>query len=155
MKYRRIVSGLTIAVLSVIVVGCAGPAAETGAGLAGATASSSSSSATPLCGTWQGYYWYVAGDHTSSSGSGLMLQVGGDSTYTLKWGNRPPSAGTVAVQGNRVILQDASGSEVTLVHSRDTLYGVTKDNVNGRATMLNLDKQESTPGAVAATGPGC
>jgi len=27
--------------------------------------------------------------------------------------------------------------------------------VNGRATMLNLDKQESTPGAVAATGPGC
>ena len=46
MKYRRIVSGLTIAVLSVIVVGCAGPAAETGAGLAGATASSSSSSAT-------------------------------------------------------------------------------------------------------------
>jgi len=154
MKYRGIMSGLTTAVLSLIVVGCAGPATETGAGLAGATASSSSS-ATPLCGTWQGYYWYVAGDHTSSSGSALMLQVGGDSTYTLKWGNRPPSAGTVAVQGNRVILQDASGSQVTLVHSRDTLYGVAKDSANGRATMLSLDKQESTPGAVAATGPGC
>jgi hypothetical protein len=99
MRYHRILAGITTAVLSLIAVGCAGPAAETGAGLADAAASSSS--ATALCGTWKGSYWYVAGDHTSMSGSALTLQIGGDSTFTLKWGNRPPSAGTVAIQGNR------------------------------------------------------
>jgi len=152
MAYRRILFGITAILLSLVVVGCAGPATETGVGVADATGSSSAAS--PLCGTWQGYYWYVAGDHTSSSGSALTLQVGGDSTYTFKWGNRPQSAGTIAVQGNRVILQDASGSQVSLVHSGGTLYGVTKDGVNGRATMLNLEKQESTPGRFAAAGPG-
>lgn len=153
MSYRRILTGITTGVLSLIAVGCAGPSTETGAGLADAAASSSS--ATALCGTWQGSYWYVAGDHTSMSGSALTLQVGGDSTYTLKWGNRPPSAGTVAIQGNHVILHDASGSQVTLVHSGEKLYGVTRDSMNGRATMLNLDKQEAIPGRFAGPGPGC
>jgi hypothetical protein len=153
MRYHRILAGITTAVLSLIAVGCAGPAAETGAGLADAAASSSS--ATALCGTWKGSYWYVAGDHTSMSGSALTLQIGGDSTFTLKWGNRPPSAGTVAIQGNHVILHDASGSQVTLVHSGEKLYGVTRDSMNGRATMLNLDKQEAIPGRFAGPGPGC
>ena len=152
MRYHRILAGITTAVLSLIAVGCGGPAAETGAGLADAAASSSSAA---LCGTWEGSYWYVAGDHTSMSGSALTLQIGGDSTFTLKWGNRPPSAGTVAIQGNHVILHDASGSQVTLVHSGEKLYGVTRDSMNGRATMLNLDKQEAVPGRFAGPGPGC
>jgi len=153
MSYHRIPIVITTALLSLIVVGCAGPANENRAALADATASSPS--ATPLCGTWQGYFWAVAGDHTSSSGSALTLQIAGDSTYTLKWGNRAPSTGTLSAQGNRVILQDSSGSQITLAHSGDTLYGLTKDRMNGRTTMLNLDKQESAPGRFAATGPGC
>ena len=154
MTYYRILIGITTALLSVMVLGCAGPTTEKSVGFADATASPSVP--TSLCGTWQGSFWYVAGDHTSSGGSlALTLQVAGDSTYTLKRGNRPASSGTVASEGNRVILQEASGARVTLVRSGDKLYGLTKDDLNGRTTMLNLDKQESAPGRFAATGPGC
>jgi len=154
MTYRGILTGISITLLSMIVVGCAGPATETGVRLTDAAATSSL--ATKLCGTWQGYFWYVAGDHTSSSGSSnLTLEVAGDSTYTLKWGNRPLRTGTVATRGKHVILQDASGSELSLVSSRDTLYGMTKDSANGRATMINLEKQESVPSQYAATSPRC
>ena len=154
MTYRGILTGITTALLCMLVVGCAGPADETGVRLT--DAADSSSLAAKLCGTWQGYFWYVAGDHTSSSGSSdLMLQVSGDSTYTLKWGNRPVRTGTVATRGNRVILQDASGSELSLVSSGRTLYGMTKDNANGRATSINLEKQESAPSQYAATSPRC
>src|SRR5262245_42106107 len=114
MNYRGFMTGVTTTLLSMIVVGCAGPATETAVPLADAAATSSS--ANKLCGTWQGYFWYVAGDHTSSSGSSnLTLEVAGDSTYTLRWGTRPVRTGTVETRGKRVILQDASGSEVSLV----------------------------------------
>jgi hypothetical protein len=61
--------------------------------------------------------------------------------YAQVGGGRPARTGTVATRGNRVILSDASGSELSLVSSGDTLYGITKDNANGRATMINLEKQ--------------
>jgi len=44
-----------------------------------------------------------------------MLEVRPDSTYTFKWGSRPKRTGTVAAQGNRVVLDDSSGSRVTLL----------------------------------------
>jgi hypothetical protein len=81
--------------------------------------------------------------------------VAGDSTYDAQVGGRPKRTGTVATRGNRVILQDASGSELSLVSSGDTLYGITKDNANGRATMINLEKQQSAPSQFAATSPRC
>ncbi|MGH7375379.1 MAG: hypothetical protein ACREJY_14250 [Candidatus Rokuibacteriota bacterium] len=80
-----------------------------------------------------------------------MLEVRPDSTYTFKWGNRPHRTGTVAAQGNRVVLDDSSGSRVTLVQSGDTLYGVMKDTATGRSVMMSLEKQESVAGRVAAT----
>jgi len=155
MTYRHALIGLTSALFSVIVIGCAGPTTDSRVALADATAASSPANA--LCGTWGGYFAYVAGDHTSSSGSSaLALQIDGDSTYTLKWGNRPASTGKVTVQGNRVILQDTSGASLSFSRSGDKLYGMTRDNANGRTTMLSLEKQESAPsGPVAAAGPRC
>jgi len=154
MTYRQALTGLTTALFSVLVVGCAGPTTDSRVALAETTASSSPTN--NLCGTWGGYFAYIAGDHTSSSGSSaLALQIDGDSTYTLKWGNRPPSTGKVVVQGNNIILQDTSGASLTLARKGDALYGMTKDNANGRPTMLSLEKQESAPGPVAAAGPRC
>src|SRR5262249_15317049 len=125
MTYRQAVTGLSAALFTVIVAGCAGPTTDSRLALADTTASPAP--ANTLCGTWGGYYAYIAGDHTSSSGgSGVALQIDGDSTYTLKWGNRPASTGKIAVQGNNVILQDASGASLTLAHKGDTLYGMTK-----------------------------
>jgi len=155
MTHRQALTALSAVLLSVIVAGCAGPTTDSRVALADATASSSP--ANNLCGTWGGYYAYIAGDHTSSGGSSaLTLQVDGDSTYTLEWGNRSATTGKVAVQGNNVILNDASGASLTLAHKGDTLYGMTRDNTNGRATMLSLEKQVSPPsGPLAAAGPRC
>ena len=154
MTYHRVLTGITTTLLSVIALGCAGPTTESGTRLADATASSSPTS--NLCGTWSGFYWNVAGDHMSQSGNVLTLQIGGDSTYTLKWGNRSPITGKVAFQSNRVILQDVAGSDISFSRrSDDTLYGMTKDSANGRATMMSLEKQESIAGPFAASGPNC
>lgn len=65
------------------------------------------------------------------------------------------TTGKVTVQGNNVILQDTSGASLNLARKGDTLYGMARDNANGRATMLSLEKQESAPGPVAAAGPRC
>jgi hypothetical protein len=154
MTYHRVLTVVTTTLLSVIALGCAGPTTDSSSRLADATASSSPVS--KLCGTWSGYFWNVAGDHTSQSGNALTLQIGGDSTYAFKWGNRSLITGKVAFQGNRVILQDVAGSDITLARrSGDTLYGVTRDSANGRATMMSLQKQESVAGPFAASGPGC
>ena len=154
MTHHPVLTGITTALLSVIVMGCAGPTSTSGVGLADATASSSPAS--DLCGTWSGFYWYVAGDHMSQSGNALTLQIGGDSTYTFKWGNRPPITGKVAFERDRVTLQDVAGSDITFARrSGDALYGMARDSANGRATMLSLEKQESVVGPFAASGPGC
>jgi hypothetical protein len=155
MAYQRVMTGITIALLGMIIVGCTGPTPPTNVGRVDAGSSSSPTAA--LCGTWQGYFSYIGGEHTSSPGSSdLALQISGDSTYTLKWGNRRPSTGTVAARGKtRVILDDESGSQITLVHSGDTLYGVMKDRVTGRQTMMTLEKQESAPSQFAGTNPRC
>jgi hypothetical protein len=154
MTYHQVLTGITTTLLSVIALGCAGPTTESSTRLADATVSSSPVSG--LCGTWSGFYWNVAGDHTSQSGNALTLQIGGDSTYTFKWGNRSPITGKVAVQGNRVILQDVAGSDITLARrSGDSLYGMTRDSANGRATMMSLEKQESVGGPFAASAPSC
>lgn len=80
-----------------------------------------------------------------------MLQVRDDSTYTLKWGTRAETTGTIAAQGNRVILNDSSGSQITLMHSGDTLYGMMKDAATGRAAAMNLAKEESVATRAAET----
>ena len=155
MAYHKILIGIgTAAVLSMLVFGCSTRTIDSNVGLADAGAPSSSTAA--LCGTWQGSFWHVIGDHTSSPGSSdLTLQVSGDSTYTFKWGNRPPSTGTIAARGTRVILDDESGSQITLVHSGDSLHGVMQDRMNGWPTMMKLQKQESPPSRFAGIHPRC
>src|SRR5262245_23667119 len=154
MDTHRVLTGITTALFSAIILGCAGPAANPGLG--SENGSLAPALTTGLCGTWQGEFSYIGSDHQSSPGSlDLMLEVSGDSTYTLKWGNHRPSTGTVIARENRLILEDESGSRITLVRSGDTLYGVTKDQVDGRPTMLNLAKQDSAPSLFAGTSPRC
>jgi len=153
MLHRRIVVSITAALLSLVVTGCAGPATETGVG--GTDPTAASSSAAVLCGTWQGSFAHPGADYTSPRRTELALQVRGDSTYTLTWGTRPPSTGTIAARGNRVILNDSSGSQITLMHTGDTLYGLMKDSDNGRAAMMSLEKQASDAGRLAAASNRC
>jgi len=154
MTYHRVLTVVTTTLLSVIALGCAGPTTDSSSRLADATASSSPLSS--LCGTWSGWSWNVSQEFTSQNGNVLTLQIGGDSTYTFKWGNRSPITGKVAFQGNRVILQDVAGSDISLARrSDDALYAMTRDSANGRATMMSLEKQESVAGPFAASGPGC
>ena len=154
MATRRVLTGITTAVFSVIVLGCAGPAAKIGAGRENAGAFSALPTA--LCGTWQGQFSYIGSDLQSSTGSSdIVLEVSGDSSYTLKWRNNRPSTGTVTARGSRLILDDDSGSRITLVHSGNTLYGVMKDQEGGRSTMMSLAKQESAPSRFAGASPRC
>ena len=154
MADHRILTGITTALVSAIVLGCSGPAADTGGRLAGAGPAPASNAG--LCGTWQGDFSYIGSDHQSSTGtSDVMLEVRGDSSYTLRWATIRPSKGTVTARENRVILHDESGSRITLVHSGDTLYGVMKDPVNGEPMMMNLGKQESAPSRFAGATPRC
>src|SRR5262245_55745895 len=108
MSHHRILIGISTVLLSTIVVGCAARTASAPVGLADAGGTSSSPTSA-LCGTWQGSFWHVTGAHASSGRSDLTLQVSGDSTYTLTWADRPPSTGTIAARGTRVILADESG----------------------------------------------
>src|SRR5262245_60064366 len=154
MSDHRVLTGITTAMLSLVVLGCAGPAAETGVRLA--DAGSSPASTAGLCGTWLGDFSYIGSDHQSSTGSSdIVLQVGGDSSYTLKWGGHRASTGRVTARANRVVLADQSGSRITLFHSGNALYGVIRDPGNGESTMMNLEKRESAPSRFAGTGPRC
>src|SRR5262245_34458220 len=141
MAYRTFITG-TITVLGLIVTGCAGPATETGATLT----DPASSSARGLSGTWKGQFFHPAADYTSPSSSDLTLQVRDDSTYTFQWGSRSQKTGTIAVQGNRVILQHSSGSPTTFVRSgNDTLYAMAKDDgSHGRTVVMSLARTEAT-----------
>ena len=115
--------------LTVLVSACAGPSARGDSGA--------------LAGTWHGAFVHGGADYTSPSKADLTLQVKEDSTYTFRWGSRAETTGTVADQGNRVILDDSSGSRITLMRSGDTLYGVMKDTATGRAATMGLTKDEA------------
>jgi hypothetical protein len=132
MAHRRIVIGIAIALLSVGITGCAGPAGPGG-----------------LPGVWQGSFYHPGADYTSPSRADLTLRINSDSTYILKWGSRAETTGTIADQGNRVVLTDSSGTQITLVHSGDTVYGMVKDTATGRATTISLAKEESAATQVA------
>jgi len=124
--------------LTMLVSACAGPLTQAGPAR--------------LPGIWQGSFAHPGADYTSPSKADLTLQVRDDSSYTLKWGTRAESTGTIAAQGNRIVLNDSSGTQVTLMRSGDRLYGVMKDIGTGRAVVMNLAKEESVATQVAQAG---
>ena len=124
--------------LTMLATACAGPTTQAGSAV--------------LPGMWHGSFTHPGADYTSPSGADLTLQVRDDSTYTLKWGARAESTGSIATRGNRIVLNDSSGSQITLMHAGDTLYGVMKDTATGRAATMNLAKDESVAPQVAETG---
>jgi hypothetical protein len=54
------------------------------------------------------------------------------------------SADVLTKVGNRVVLNDSSGTQITLMRSGDTLYAVMKDTATGRAATMSLAKEESS-----------
>jgi hypothetical protein len=121
--------------VALFVAACAGPMTQAGQG--------------GLPGVWQGSFYHPGADYTSPPRSDLTLRINSDSTYTLKWGSREETTGTIADQGNRVVLNDSSGSQITLTHSGDTIYGMVKDTANGRTATMSLAKEESAATQVA------
>ena len=150
MARGRIVIGLTVALLSVVVTGCAGPTTKTG--VVSTDPAASSSAAAGLSGTWHGYVYHPGADDTSPPGSvALTLQVREDGTYTFKWGTRPERTGTVVVRGNRVMLDDTTGAPINFWQSGNTLQGIVKDSGrSGRMAALGLEKVETGVGNGAA-----
>ena len=140
----RVTSLLAVIALSALVAACAGPSSQS-------SSASSETTHAGLSGTWSGYFAHPGADYTSPSSADLSLVVREDSTYTFKWGSRAERTGTVAVEGNRVVLDDSTGSRIALVHSGDSLYGVMKDTATGRSAMMSLEKQGQPTGRVAAT----
>jgi hypothetical protein len=149
LPHRAVSFLLTGVALTMVIAGCAGPTTQAGSG----TTASAEAPLRPagLRGTWQGSFLHPGADYTSPHNSNLTLEVREDSTYTLKLGSRAAQTGTITTQGNRVVLNDSSGSRMTLMQSGDSLYGVMKDNATGRATTMNLEKQESGASRLAAT----
>src|SRR5258708_9952336 len=98
---------------------------------------------------WQGSFYHPGADYTSPPRSDLTLRINLDSTYTLKWGSRAETTGTIADQGNRVVLNDSSGTQITLVHSGDRVYGMVKDTATGRAATMSLAKEKAARTHVA------
>lgn len=122
-------------VVALFVAACAGPVTQAGPG--------------GLPGVWQGSFYHPGADYTSPSRADLTLRINPDSTYTLKWGSRAETTGTIADQGDRVVLSDSSGTKITLMHSGDTVYGMVKDTATGRAATMSLAKEESAATQVA------
>jgi hypothetical protein len=129
MVLRNITSLFGVIALIALLGACAGPMTQGESG--------------GLSGMWHGSFVHPGADYTSPSNPTLTLRVNDDSTYTLKWGARAETTGTIAAQGNRVVLNDSSGTQITLMHSGDTLYAVMKDTATGRAATMNLVKDES------------
>ena len=125
-------------VVALFVAACAGPVTQAGPG--------------GLPGVWQGSFYHPGADYTSPSRADLTLRINPDSTYTLKWGSRAETRGTIADQGDRVVLNDSSGTKITLMHSGDTVYGMVKDTATGRAATMSLAKEESAATQVAGLG---
>jgi hypothetical protein len=121
--------------VALFVAACAGPVTQAGPG--------------GLPGVWQGSFYHPGADYTSPSSADLTLRINPDSTYTLKWGSRAETTGTIADQGDRVVLSDSSGTKITLMHSGDTVYGMVKDTATGRAATMSLAKEESAATQVA------
>ena len=119
--------------VALFVAACAGPVTQAGG----------------LPGVWQGSFYHPGADYTSPSRADLTLRINPDSTYTLKWGSRAETTGTIADQGDRVVLSDSSGTKITLMHSGDTVYGMVKDTATGRAATMSLAKEESAATQVA------
>ena len=144
--HRRIVIGITIALLGVGVTGCAGPTTETR--VVSTDPAASSSSAAGLSGTWHGFVYHPGADDTSPPGRmDVTLQVREDGTYTFRWGTRPERAGTVVESGKRVMLDDAKEEPINFWHSGNTLRGFVKDSRrSGRMTALSLEKVETGVG---------
>jgi hypothetical protein len=151
MAHGRIVIGLTIALLSVVVTGCAGPTTKTG--VVSTDPAASSSAAAGLSGTWHGFVYHPGADDTSPPGMmDLTLQVREDGTYTFTWGTRPARTGTVVARGKRVMLDDdATEPPINFWHSGNTLRGFAKDSRrSGRMVALGLEKVETGVGDGAA-----
>src|SRR5262245_7995763 len=150
MMHRGFHAVLLIVLLNVA-VGCAGPTSESG--ITTSASPQSPSAAAGVSGTWRGYFAHPGADYTSAPGSTeLTLQVREDSTYSFKWGSRPERTGTIAANGNRIILNDSSGSQITLVYSDGMLYGGIKDFAPpGRVVTMSLKRDETAEQRAAAS----
>lgn len=150
MMSHSVSSVLASVALTMLVAACAGPTTQAGSA---STASAGPPARSGLSGTWHGYFVHSGADYTSPSSANLMLEVRPDATYTFKWGSRPPSTGTVAAQGNRVVLGDSSGSRITLVSVRR--HPLRSDEGHGHRKVGHDEPGEAGVGGRSCRGDQC
>jgi hypothetical protein len=137
-----VVVPIAIAVVA-LVVGCAGPTASS----TSRPAASALTPASELAGTWAGT---VGASGASSSDEGhCVVQIAEDNTFTATCGPSGGAdnvakvstwSGSVVIRGHRVTFRNSQGSQVTLIRSGNTLYGMAKDSSTGRTVMVNLER---------------
>ena len=146
---KRFIAGVSAAALAVVGSGCAGQRPESR--VASRTVASDVMPASSLAGRWSGYFKNTAqvGDSRFIHGD-YALQFNEDGTYTgtritrlvagSSRGGQNKLAGRVVVKGNRVILDDDSGSRMTLIRAGNVLYGVNADPPTQWPILVDLEK---------------
>ena len=142
MVQRKLIGLLAIAALGTVAVGCAGPSVAVGSAPPSPVAFTPAAG-TPISGTWRGLFYEVASHRTSKVLEGqIVLQINDDGTFTETLTGQPGLTGKVTVKGNRVVLESSTGSQVTLMRSGNSLYGVTAQVASGASVAIRVDRIE-------------
>ncbi len=142
MTKRKLIGLLALVLLGMVATGCAGPATAASSGPTGPVAFTPARVA-QVSGTWRGVFYEVASHRTSKVLEGQVeLRINEDGTFTETMTGQPALSGKVSVQGNRVVLDSATGSQLTLMRSGNTLYGLTAQLVSGASVAVRLNRIE-------------
>jgi hypothetical protein len=143
---------VTVAML-LLLGGCAGARASLAS-----SASEAEGYAAPgpdLVGTWQGRVWVLEGTVNEFTSVPVDLTVSPDGTWSWSTKGQVQGRGTVAVHGDRVVLQETWARKgntqptngatemIQLKHSRGQLWGVTRAFMPNAENAVQLKKIES------------
>ena len=142
MAKHKLIGLLALVALGMLAAGCAGPNVAVGSAPTGPVAFTPAPGP-QVSGTWRGMFYEVASHRTSKVLEGqIVLQINEDGTFTETLTGQPALTGKVTVKGNRVVLDSSTGSQMTLMRSGNTLYGLTSQLVSGASVSVRLNRIE-------------
>jgi hypothetical protein len=137
-------SGLALLVFA---AGCTGPSGRSAVAMQGPATAAYNQDA--LAGTWRGSFGQVGASIYTDDGE-CLLQIRDDRTFTAQVTPQPGAnnlakvstwSGTVVQRGDRVTLHSAQGPSLTLVRTRNQLYGVAEDPLVEATIAISLERE--------------